>query len=109
MTAKTENVTTIVGERRIKLAPSHVEAIQAGVNDPMSLDHTPEMLDATLDRFTIVEDCNVCDEPLIADEVIAHSLTHVTDDVRSVCGMFVDLNVEQQREVYDYIRERMKK
>lgn len=95
--------TKLADGRSVKLTEHDIEAINAGVEDPASTDHTDAWRSAYIERFTVAKTCPACNEPLIAEEVAAHSLIHVSDGVRPIAAAYHDLTDNQKAELKAYI------
>lgn len=60
---------------------------------------------ALTERYAIVETCKACKEPLIAEEVIAHRLSHEHGAVRSMVGTVLQQSREHQERTLAVLTE----
>ena len=57
------------------------------------------------ERYRIVETCAACQEPLIAEELMAHRLSHVSGGARAMVGTILNQTPEVQRETLALLKE----
>ena len=57
------------------------------------------------ERYAIVQNCAICEEPLIKEEVLAHRLAHEHSTVRSLVGTVMGQPVDHQKRTLEVLKE----
>ena len=55
-------------------------------------------------RYKIVETCDVCHEPLIAEELLAHKMNHVPSKIRAMVRTVMALEPSDRKAVLETVR-----
>lgn len=94
--------TCTIDGRTLKLSRDQVDQLERDVASPKRF-YTEAWLKDYLDRFTVVQNCAVCGEPLVAEEVEGHGFKHVGSNVRPLLRMYLDLNEQDREAVRDFV------
>ena len=69
--------------------PSVLKRVRAGMSSDVHRERLEKYVAAHNERWAVVATCETCNEPLIAEEVVQHSINHLTSGARALAGGYV--------------------
>jgi hypothetical protein len=75
-------------------------------NGQVSADRVQDYVETNNTRWAIVKECSACDESLVAEEVVAHALSHAPEHIRSLARDIQALSPEVRLELFELFNVR---